>query len=112
MNEFQLVNCCYLILFLGIAVPSAIAQVRDNIEAIECATIRYHLTLVEGSLDRLCGTDDDIMTNDNEPCCSAVWESIPLTLIGNIDMGITTDQSFIIPYAVPPNVFVYVMIKV
>ena len=56
--------------------------------------------MIEGSLDRLCDTDDEIVAdleNETEPCCSAVWESIPFTLIGNIDMGITSDQSFIIP---------------
>ena len=97
---------------MGIAVPSAIAQVRDNIEAIECATIRYHLTLVEGSLN---GIDSHTAEQQGSLSLVMMSSSVPQTLIGNIDMGITTDQSFIIPYAVPPNateVFVYVMIKV
>ena len=111
-----MLNCCYLILLLAITVPSAIAQVQNDIyiERPECTNAREHLKALEASLDRLC-SEIIVDYDDNEPCCSAVWESIPLTPIGYINMGNTTDQSFIIPYAVPPNateVLVYVWIKV
>lgn len=89
-----------------ISLLSAALSAGQNNSA-ECATIQFHLTQLNATIQRLCGGG----VAPNPPAYQVEWESITLEQIGTINMASTFEQSFIIPSSIPTTakeVLIYV----
>ena len=113
MGHLGVIECCCLAFLLCAMVPRTMGHEDSagvtNVSTVECATIRYHISVIDTLLDGLCGP-----VPTPEPKNPEEWESIPLTQIGTINLGSTADQPFAIPATVPntaSEVLVYVYVR-
>lgn len=107
MEHFVPKICSFFILFCVAAVQYSAAQ--GTIETLECATMRYHLSHLNASVERLCSAVTD--SEDNQ----ALWIPLEPVLLGDFLLTTTSTQNFTIPYAVPHTaneVLIYIYIRV